>query len=408
MTLINKRKQQGSITVAAAVVLPVLVIFIGLALTYSYAMVQQTQLGNASESAAIYLAKRDAKDEQRNLPAALAIVQQFNGLNKAQQSSIGLVHSNDTYRVNAQLNSEKFGSHKQSDNLKVSNKGTASTKSKPGGQFDIAMVLDLSSSLNSSIPQIKRTLNQVVDEIQTNFGDGNVRLSIVPFTNFVSIEDADWLPASANGIECVTGMSYIPGFFGTQLREDVATTASEVLNIPSELRRINHWSRPLDTTFLDEGCPDIGTVSLTEDMEKIKTRVNRFQGSNSLFTVYHHAVIYGARMLTERWTHLWDRNAELRPDSNKAMIIIGDGQDGGVYHYDFRNMINYGMCENIKNDGIKIYGLRTGDYTVGSNMELCIGTFDNMADLTDFSALIDKILTDAGVGNAEQKIKLVP
>ena len=290
---IIKRQQQGSITVASAIVLPVLVVFIGLALTYSFALTQQTQLGNASESAAMFLALRDADDEARNLPAAQAIVQQFNGLQNVPQSNVQLTHRNSEYRINTQQQARRFSQHKLAENVMVNNTGAASANSKVGGQFDIALVLDLSSSLNGSIPQVKQEISDVVDEIQAKFGDGNVRLALVPFTHFVTIEDAEWLPESQSGLECIDGQSFTGNTASDHL-VDITATANEVFYTPDQLNLINHWNRPKDTTWLEEGCPDVGTVSLTEDLEQIKTRVNRFQGSNSSMTVYHHAVIYGA------------------------------------------------------------------------------------------------------------------
>ncbi|REL25958.1 pilus assembly protein [Thalassotalea euphylliae] len=400
--------QQGVVAIATAIVLPVLVLFIGLALTYSYALIQQSQLGNAAESAAIFLAQRQATDNQRDLPSAQAVIRQFNGLRPTNLSQLNLTRADGDYRLLTSQTMPSFGNQALAKNLQVSNQGAATGQK--SGRFDIALIVDLSGSQAGSTGYTKYQINQVVSEIQKNFSSGNVRLGLLPFSAYVAVENVDWLPASQNRIRCVSAMSYYRDANG-QLQPHLPDIPDDIFRDYQTLLHIENIDKA--NAYLGE-CPDIAAVPLTTDLNKIRDRINQHQRADSHYTAIHHSVVFGARMLADNWLAAWQAGTEVREGSRKAMVFIGDASDSSGIpgtnespSGDFSRLMLFDFCETIKRQGIAMYSLRIGDYEHGANLDRCINDNSHIRDLADFPTLMTEILADAGVTNGQQRVKLV-
>ncbi|PAJ72558.1 hypothetical protein CJF42_20615 [Pseudoalteromonas sp. NBT06-2] len=406
---ISLKSQQGMSLIASLIVIPVLLLIGGIAVTLSNTLGAQTHLGDASEAAAMYISKRNLDNESENLSAATAFINQYSGLSDV--TDISISKEVNGYRVKARLDTPHILVPTDNSNvIKVANQGAAATASSQ--KFDIALVIDLSGSQKGSIGDLKTILSDVIDTLEQRFGIGNVRLSLVPFSNYVSIENADWLPESHNRLQCIDAISFRQGQYDintgsySYIRSD-EDTVDDVFTHYQDLLYISTTPRPYDTKWLEEGCPDIASLPLTEDFSKVIQRINEHEEpSNSGITIYYHSIIMGARMLSHQWAGEWNSETEFREDAHKAILIFGDGKDGGVYVYEFKNMIDQGICDNIRDEGIEIYGIEYGEFASGSNIQRCIGA-DKMSPLSEFSELLDLMLSQAGIDENNQKLHLI-
>lgn len=398
-------KQQGMITMAAAVILPVLVIFIGLALTYSYALTQQTQLGNASEAAAMYVAKRGADDKLRNLPTAHALIQQFNGLKNLSSSDISLSYSGDQYRISSNQQSLAFIKSKSTTGLKVVNKGAASNANKAGAQFDIALAIDLTGSIGNGIDDVKRILNNVIDNLTSQFGENNIRISLIPFSKYVSVKDADWLPTSSGNIRCLDSLSLTSatGFPRYPL------TVDQLFDDPTSIF-LRSYPRDTSPALTDPNariCPHIPVLPLTTNFTQIKAEINKINYLDA-YTITYHSVIMAARMLSQNWLEQWQTEQKYRPNSHKAVIILTDAWEYDLHEDEAKFLNRFGLCQSIHDNNIKMYGIQAGSiFNSNSWLIDCFGA-NNFQPLDQLPTLINTMLTDVGVGNSSQTLKLVP
>jgi len=400
---LSLKRQQGMSLIASLIVIPVILLIGGIAVTLSNTLGAQTHLGDASEAAAMYISKRNLDNESANLSAATAFINQYSGLSDV--TDISISKEVNGYRVKARLDTPHILLPSDNNNvIKVANQGAAGSASSQ--KFDIALVIDLSASQKGSISDLKATLSSVINTLEQRFGVGNVRLSLVPFSNYVSVENADWLPESHNRLQCIDAISFRKGLFNSYIRSDTETV-DDVFTHYQDLLHISAKPRPLDTTWIEEGCPDIASLPLTEDFSKVIQRINEHEEpSNSGITIYYHSIIMGARMLSHQWAGEWNSETEFREEAHKAILIFGDGKDGGVYVYEFQNMIDQGICDNIRDEGIEIYGIEYGEFASNSNIQRCIGA-DKMSPLSEFSELLDLMLLQAGIDENNQQLHLI-
>ncbi|SFC74770.1 TadE/TadG family type IV pilus assembly protein [Pseudoalteromonas denitrificans] len=397
------KRQQGISVIAALFVIPVLLLIGGIGVTLSNTLAAQTHLGNASEAAAMYIAKRNLDNNTENLSAATAFINQYSGL--ADVNDVSISKEVNGYRVKSRFDTAYILLPGNNSNvIKVANQGAAGTGKQL--QFDIALVIDLSGSQKSSIETLKNTLSNIIEQLDQRFESGNIRIALVPFSFLVSVEDANWLPESHNRLQCVDAISFKSSING-ELVSSADKTAEDVFTHYQDLLHIRYQPRPEDTTWIEEGCPDIATLPLSEDLSKVSKRIQEhIEPSNVGMTIYYHSIIMGARMLSEQWAGEWNNNTQYRAKANKAIIVFGDGKGGGSYSYDFKAMIEQGICENIRNEGIEIYGIEYGDFANNSNIESCIGS-DKMSPLNNLSTLIDLMLEQAGIDTNNQKLQLI-
>ena len=405
-TFKSPKKQQGVVMLAALLTLPTLLLLGGVAITLTHGMTTHTQLGNAAESAAMFLSQRDAGDPNRDRQDAYNLVRLFSGVGSLDESQLTISQENNGYRVTAQASTPYWllTPRQGESRMTLNHQGAAGVASSE--QIDIVMVIDLSSSQGADIARLQQTLKDLTDSLEQRFSSGNIRIGLLPFSFLPSIRDADWLPESHDGIECVSGMAYVPGLFGGSYA-DSQQTVTDLFTPPEQLLEISHRTRPQDTTWIVEGCPDIGSLALTEDMSRVKARIDAHQElSNEQVTTYHHSVIFGARMLSQSWGSQWSVDSPYREDAKKVLMIIGDGRDGAVYVYEFANMIRMGLCDAIRDEGIALYGVKYGDFGANSNIENCIGS-DKMSELDNLDQLIDSMLDEAAINADQQKLKLI-
>lgn len=391
------KKERGSVVLAMLIVLPVILLLAGVTLTISNSLASQSQLGNASEAAAMYLAKRELLNSaQASNADASHFIRQFsqtNDLNK-----VTLNKENSGYRVKASASMPYLLLAPSDGKVPVSNQGAAgiaSSKSK----VDIILMLDLSSSQSLSIAGTIGDLNRMISTIERRYEPGTIRLGLMPFSFLPSIDDALWLPESATRLQCITATSVKSGLFGS-IREDIKGTVNDLFLPPSQIQMAKPVARPLDTTWLTEKCPDIGALALTTKLDKVRARINQHkEKSNGGITIYHHALIMSARMLAKSWSGDWDSSSEFEAESEKVIIAIGDGADGGSYAFDFKKLIDLGLCDEIRDENIKLYQLQYGSQVrANSNIERCVGS-KNAKPAAEIDELMDIILKDTNRNN---------
>lgn len=408
--VINLR-QRGFSMMALLIMIPSLLLLTGTAVTVTVGLNTQHQLGLASESAAMYFAKRKAlTGKLATVDLVRQFMSQFTFVGKI--SEVEVIALTNGYRVKATSTLPIFMMPSIGDNFEVSNQGAAEIDINLSEKVDIVLLLDLSSSQNRGLSNTISELHRVVADIEQRYEPGNIRIGIMAFSFLPSIADADWLPESFQGIECVSATVYKPGLFSsTPTRSNEQAVVDNIFTLPNDLLHIDHSARALDTTWLEEGCPDVSSLLPTADLEAVRDKISEHeQPSNVSMTIYHHGLIFAARMLDDDWAQEWDNAQEDIGERTKAIIAIGDGADGGVYRYEFAAMIEAGLCDSIRENNIDLYHLYYGsDYRAGSNIEQCV-TQEKSSSLTELDQVIDQLIERVNPNNNQKNVtlKLIP
>lgn len=403
-------KQRGFSMLALLIIIPSMILLAGTAVTVSLGLNTQHQLGLASESAAMYFAKRKAVSGQEATVAQVTgFLNQFSSVGRV--TEVVVTPLTNGYRVRATSSVPILMMPDLGDSFTVTNHGAAEIEYRNSSKVDIVLMLDLSSSQTIGLQDTIDDLHRVITSIEGRYEPGNIRMGLMAFSFFPSISDADWRPQSHQGIECVSSTVYVPGLFGGLVASSPDDVVANLFTLPQNLSDIGGHTRPLDTTWLSEGCPDVGSLFPTADLSAVKQRVSSHaEESNSQITIYQHALIYAARMLDEGWSQEWKSDYVDIGERKKAVIAIGDGADGAVYVYEFRNMINAGLCDAIRDNDIELYYLHSGvDYRPNSNIENCVTT-ENTKPMARVDEVIDTLIGDVDPNGSTQNLtlKLIP
>ena len=404
------KRQRGFSMVAILIIIPSLLVLAGTAVTVAIGLNIQHQLGTASESAAMYFAKRKVlTGDEATQTQVREFMAQFTSVGNI--DNIEIINIANGYRIKANSSVPIFMMPQLGNSFKVSNQGAASVEYNNNSKVDIVLLLDLSPSQILGLQDTIDNLHRIISTISARYEPGNIRIGVMAFSFLPSIVDADWLPQSFSGIECVSSTVFIGGMLGANRPANANKTVDNLFTLPNNLRNIAQKSRPLDTTFLNEGCPDVGSLLPTSDLNKVKQHISSHtQRSNAQVSVYHHALIYGARMLDEGWASAWDTSYVDIGERKKAVIAIGDGADGAIYTTEFSNLINAGMCDEIRDNDVELYFLHYGvDFRENSNIERCV-TSENTKAMSDIEEVIDQLIGDVNPSGHPNSLtmKLIP
>ena len=217
---------------------------------------------------------------------------------------------------------------------------------------EMALVLDISSSMVDSIQTLKNILSRAVNRIEHNnvelAGRRAVSISIVPFSDGVSVVNPAW--ANVTGVQCVNGISK-----DENDRFSAEKTVSNLDKIHSEktveLKEQND--------FLLDCSGSSPVMPLTDNMREVKHAIENLQttGGTSSF----QGLIWGSRQLIPKWRQEWN----YRPYSThptQRLILMTDGVDGSSA---LDELISAGICDRLANEfGIQLnfIGFNIPDY----------------------------------------------
>ena len=208
--------------------------------------------------------------------------------------------------------------------------------------IELVLVLDISSSMFGDIDELKAILNRGLTSLQNQQSQAlsrdHIKVSIIPFSDGVSVHNAPWL--STSGTFCVEGTSEVDGSFS-------ASTTVENLDV-------THAQVPVKTSTPSDWRADCSSTSatlpLTSNMNDAIDAVNKLDTSGG--TASYQGFIWGLRQLTPNWQAAW-RIGPNRDEDNveRKLVLMTDGADAGTALDD---LINAGLCDRATEFGIDL------------------------------------------------------
>lgn len=197
---------------------------------------------------------------------------------------------------------------------------------------DFSLVLDISGSMGSDLPELKRIITDVISDIDPS--NNQVRFSIVPFQTGVGVTAAPWLPSSKASPKCVDGLAYRSGNF------DADKTVKSLNSSPKSL----DFNEVTPGPWLDRCSQTAFILPLTKDLNNVINYVNRLSTSGT--TASYQGFIWGVRTLTEKWQQEWQITPVTSSSLTQRLILFTDGDDNGGGYFD--DLMNAGLCDEIQ------------------------------------------------------------
>lgn len=204
--------KEGNIAVIFTIALVPILAFIGMAIDYSRASKARSAMQAALDSAVLMISKDLTNGTIQVADVPTKAQNYFNALYNAKGREAVVVTFNATYTVaNASTGSQvKLTSSGQikTDFMKLVNFptmdfGTSSTATWGNTRMRVALVLDNTGSMqdNGKMPAMQKAAKAMIDQLSAfNKNDGDVYISIVPFTKDVNVKtfgtsnvDAPWI-----------------------------------------------------------------------------------------------------------------------------------------------------------------------------------------------------------------------
>jgi len=221
-------------------------------------------------------------------------------------------------------------------------------------QLEVALVLDTTGSMRGSkIASLKVAANNLVDQLDANNQRGNIKMSVVPFAQYVNVGpnnvNANWLDVRPANGQSVNDWN---GCVGSRLgrlneRVDVVGNAS----VPA-------------TTNTNCGS---AISPLTNDLNQTKSSITGLDAAG--WTYLPSGLMWGWRTLDSRAPFL-EASANRDGKTDKVMIVMTDGANtrskNGRFHegQSQANADNVAedVCSKIKDENITVYTIA---YEVG-------------------------------------------
>lgn len=241
---------------------------------------------------------------------------------------------------------------------------------------DFSLVLDISGSMGSDLPELKRIITDVISDIDPS--NNQVRFSIVPFQTGVGVMAAPWLSSSKASPKCVDGLAYRGSNF------DADKTVRSLNSSPKSL----DFKEVTPGPWLDRCSQTAFILPLTNDLNNVIKYVNSLSTSGT--TASYQGLIWGVRTLTEKWQQAWKITPVTSSSLTQRLILFTDGSDNGGGRY-FDDLMNAGLCDEIQqNLNIEVSFIGFG---VSANrikqFQQCAGGLGAVFDAKDSADLAD-------------------
>lgn len=335
--MISISRQRGAITLTFTFMLPAIMSL--LAMTVFFAMYSQVVMrtGQAAEAAGLACTY-----QQRDEPTVIDGILNYyrpNFVLSVFDNSVRLTRRDGCqisvqYRFKPAMNKllpvEVNSSSLVTSNSSSSAKLVANVILKP---TDFSLVLDVSGSMGSDLPELKKIITDVISDIDPSHNQ--VRFSIVPFQTGVGVSAAPWLLSSKASPKCVDGLAYRSGNFDAD----------------KTVRSLNSSSKNLDFKevtpgpWLDRCSHTAFILPLTKDLNSVINYVNSLSTSGT--TASYQGLIWGVRTLTEKWQQEWNITPVTSSSLTQRLILFTDGSDNGGGRY-FDDLMNAGLCDEIQ------------------------------------------------------------
>lgn len=242
--------------------------------------------------------------------------------------------------------------------------------------IELVLVLDISGSMMGALDELKSILNRGLTTLRSQqanvAGQDQIKVSIVPFSNGVSVTDAPWL--NSGGTVCVDATVNSGGSF---------SPANTVANLD-----VTHDQAPVTTSSSSSDCSFTSVIlPLTSNLNDVVDSVNRLQTIGS--TASYQGLLWGLRQLTPNWQSAWRVGPNRNQDNvQRKLVLMTDGMDDNS-HLD--ELINAGLCTRAKALGIELnfigFGVqswRLEQFTRCAGSAGAVFSANNTQDLDDY------------------------
>ncbi len=245
--------------------------------------------------------------------------------------------------------------------------------------YEIAMVLDVSGSMNNSLngqPRIERLKESsfaLFDQLERLSSKENPpAISIVPYSTSVNISDlgSGILEGSSVGGNPASGGDIWAAerFRGqTGDRYDLSDDNPNVAAIPF-----------VTATEIGNTQPQVKIQALTDDRDTYRTSIEGLKASG--YTSAHTGMIWGVYALSPKWKSIWQQAPKEYGDSQKIVVLLTDGAFNTTHNIGARsnsdgdesNTYFQSACDLAKANGITIYAVALSlDATSEARLSAC-------------------------------------
>lgn len=259
--------------------------------------------------------------------------------------------------------------------------GAASQALYADTKLEVALVLDTTGSMSGSkMASLKVAGNMLVDQLKADDQDGNVRISVVPFAQYVNVGpnnvNANWVNVMPAAGQSVTDWNGCVGSRtgGLDRRVDIGGGA------PAPA-----------TTNIYCGTP---ISPLTDNMNKTKSAITGLNAAG--WTYLPSGLMWGWRTLDDR-APFQQAAASSDKRTDKIMIVMTDGANtrskNGSFHeaWSQANADNKSekLCSQIKDENITVYTIAydVGDTKTENLLRDCASKAENYFSAADASEL---------------------
>nr|WP_070958900.1 TadE/TadG family type IV pilus assembly protein [Hyphomonas sp. Mor2] len=250
-------------------------------------------------------------------------------------------------------------------------------------KLDVALVLDVSGSMNSSgkLSALKAASKRAAQTLITaSRREGDHRVSFVAYAKSVNV------------------LMYGPYAWGdTDVIEPLPPTMAPYSCVSERIGDGAWDDRPPGPgayfPFAGNDCPRNGLLTLSSDLSEIETAVDSLHASGS--TAGHLGVAWAWYLLSPRWASVWPATSTPRPydeeASFKVVILMSDGAFNNATHapYGTSSQQAIKLCREMRNLGIQIYSVAFAAPAAGKQtLKACAGNEARYFEASSNTALI--------------------
>lgn len=383
-----KRDERGNIAIMAAISAGVLVAALAISVDMMGGINNKSRLADASDAVSLMLAKSELQTEAEMTAAARDYLDTIYPNSAGQNLSIlSIVRDGDSVTVNLKDSVDTaFAGAIGTDEIKTSVSSTATVSR---SSMDIALVLDSTGSMRGSkMTTLKSAASDMIETIES-LNNPNVRMSVVPFANYVNVG------ASQRGESWIAGASpNWNGCVGSRLIPNNTRVSFNGRGIPA----------------LDDTQARCGTelLPLTNDFNAVNSTVQSLDATG--WTYMPSGLVWGWRTL--------DSGAPLshRAPANvqKVLVVMTDGANtrakNGVMHDSASenakaDQTTRDLCDEIKDDNIIVYSIayEVNNVTTRQLLQGCASAQANYYDARNASDLNEAF---ADIANSLKELRI--
>ncbi len=201
---------------------------------------------------------------------------------------------------------------------------------------ELVVVLDISGSMSSSITALKQILNNALTSLKNQQAQANsrdhIKLSVVPFADGVSVNNAPWLPQA--GVFCVDGLTKQGD--NVSASETVSNLDASHDKVSVDFKAPNQWLADCSATS--------PLLPLTSDLDVVANHIDGLAVTGG--TASYQGLIWGIRQLTPNWQKDWGVTSRSSTSPTRKLVLMTDGADSNDT---LDQLISAGLCDKASN-----------------------------------------------------------